>query len=145
MFLHSKNPSHLFQSDRRSVFSRANSVVFSKKGNNMSAFAAVGLEFHQFGFRCARQMTDCAVLCSREGCGMKHNQKQSGFFSVDLSVCDALVSEGSSVHPKPARKFHLLCGFVVAGTGHVGYVGRYGLDLPHELISNPGVVLQQCH
>lgn len=34
---------------------------------------------------------------------------------------------------------------MVAGTGHVGNIGRYGLDLPHELISNPAVVLQQCH
>lgn len=33
---------------------------------------------------------------------------------------------------------------MVAWTGHIGYVGRYGLYLPHELISNPGIVLQ-CH
>lgn len=42
-------------------------------------------------------------------------------------------------------EFHLLCGFVVAWTGHVGQVGCYGLDLPHELIPNPGIVLQQRH
>lgn len=34
---------------------------------------------------------------------------------------------------------------MVAGTGHVGHVGCYGLDLPHELISNSGIVLEQCH
>jgi len=34
---------------------------------------------------------------------------------------------------------------MVAWTGHVGHVGCYGLDLPHELISNSGIVLQQCH
>lgn len=31
---------------------------------------------------------------------------------------------------------------MVAWTGHVGYVGRNGLDLSHELISNPGIVLE---
>lgn len=33
---------------------------------------------------------------------------------------------------------------MVAWTGHVRHVGCYGLDLPHELIPNPGVVLEQC-
>lgn len=31
---------------------------------------------------------------------------------------------------------------MVARAGHVGHVGRYGLDLPHELIADPGVILQ---
>lgn len=31
---------------------------------------------------------------------------------------------------------------MVAGTGHVGHVGSYGLDLPHELVSNPGIILE---
>lgn len=39
-------------------------------------------------------------------------------------------------------EFHLLCSFMVAWTGHVGHVGSYGLDLPHELISNPGIILE---
>lgn len=39
--------------------------------------------------------------------------------------------------------FHLLCRLVVAWTGHVGHVGGYGLNLPHELISDPGIVLEQ--
>lgn len=34
---------------------------------------------------------------------------------------------------------------MVAWTGHVGHVGCYGLDLPHELIANPGIVLEQHH
>lgn len=42
-------------------------------------------------------------------------------------------------------KFHLLCGFMIAWTGHVGHVGCYRLDLPHELITNPGIVLEQQH
>lgn len=42
-------------------------------------------------------------------------------------------------------KFHLLCGFMVAWTGHVGHISCYGLDLPHELITNPGIVLEQHH
>lgn len=41
--------------------------------------------------------------------------------------------------------FHLLHGLVVAWTGHVGHVGCYRLDLPHELITNPGIVLKQSH
>lgn len=32
---------------------------------------------------------------------------------------------------------------MVAWTGHIGYVGRNGLDLSHELISNPGIVLER--
>lgn len=34
---------------------------------------------------------------------------------------------------------------MVAWTGHVGHVGCNGLDLPHELITNPGIVLEQFH
>lgn len=59
-------------------------------------------------------------------------------------MTDELRSEGRRTQPKKL-KFHLLCGFMVAWTGHIGYVGCYGLDLPHELISNPGIVLEQCH
>lgn len=92
-------------------------------------------------------MTECAALCSKTGCGIKHNQKQPDFFIVDfsVSVTDELTSEGRRTQPQPTITFHLLCGFMVAWTGHIGYVGRYGLDLPHELISNPGIVLEQCH
>lgn len=93
---------------------------------------------------CAGLMTECAALCSRTGCGTEHNQKQSDFFTVDFSgpVTDGLMSEGRRTQPKPRVKFHLLCGFMVAWTGHIGYVGRNGLDLSHELISNPGIVLE---
>lgn len=50
-----------------------------------------------------------------------------------------------TVRNKTSTEFHLLRCFVVAWTGHVRHVGCYGLDLPHELIPDPGVVLQQCH
>lgn len=120
---------------------------FLKGGKNVrvSTFAAAGLEFS--GSLCAGPMTECAALCSRTGCGIEHNQKQPDFFIVDFSVSmtDELTSEGRRTQLKPTIKFHLLCGFVVARTGHIGYVGSYGLDLPHELISNPGIVLEQCH
>lgn len=32
---------------------------------------------------------------------------------------------------------------MVARAGHVWHVGGYGLDLPHELVSNPGVILER--
>lgn len=139
----STNPSHLFQSVRGSVFSRANVLVLLLKYVRVCTLAAAGLELRRWGSSRARQMTECAALLQQAA--VPHNQKQSDFFSVDLLVCDALVSEGSSKHPQPTGRFHLLCGLMVPGTGHVGNVGRYGLDLPHELISNPAVVLQQCH
>lgn len=91
-------------------------------------------------------MTECAALCSRTGYGIKHNQKQPNFFIVyfSVSVTNELMSEGGT-QPKQTIKFHLLCGFMVAWTGHIGYVGRYGLNLSHELISNPGIVLEHYH
>lgn len=90
-------------------------------------------------------ITLCSQLQSRprgrNGERFKLNKKQSDFFILDFSVPvpDKIMPED----PYRTTKLHLLRGFVVAWTGHVGYVGRYGLDLPHELISNPGVVLQQ--
>lgn len=36
-----------------------------------------------------------------------------------------------------------LFSLVVPRTGHIGHVDSYGLDLTHELISNPAVVLKQ--
>lgn len=86
-------------------------------------------------------MTECAALCSRADRAFKPNQKQSDFFIVGFAISVTHVRGQLHAH-KPAIKVHLLCGFVVAWTGHVGNIGRYGLDLPHEFISNPGVVLQ---
>lgn len=120
---------------------------FLKGGKKVrvSTFATAGLEFSWS--LCAGPVTECAALCSRTGRGIKHNQKQPNFFIVGFSVSvnDKLRSEGRRTQPKPTTKFHLLCGFMVAWTGHIGYVCRYGLNLPHELIPNPGIVLEQCH
>lgn len=144
MFPHSTNPSHLFQSVRGRVFSWANVVVLLLK------YVCVSPHSQRPGSNsvdrdlAVHEMTECAALCSsRQRYQTIKNSQISSALTYRFS--DALVSEGSSKHPKPTRRLHLLCGLVVAGTGHVGNIGRYGLDLPHELISNPAVVLQQCH
>lgn len=41
-------------------------------------------------------------------------------------------------------EFHLLFGFMVAWAGHVGHIRSYGLDLSHEFITNPGIILEQA-
>ena len=72
----------------------------------------------------------------------------SGGRLASFAACTAVFVQNPLIillRERHSLEFHLLCRFMVAWAGHVGHVGCYGLDLPHKLISDPGVVLEQCH
>lgn len=155
-----QNSSHLFKwsgegfSAEQSVFSVAEKLRLTTRAclTNM-----------KYGMRCCfspKPITYTSAFClTQEECGANvkrrenrnetRTERQTAVLLTHWLWMCASSSTGSEYwcqaewQERQWREFHLLCRFVVAWTGHVGHVGCYGLDLPHELISNPGIVLKR--